>query len=332
MIISKTPFRISFFGGGTDYPAWFEHHGGKVLSTAIDKFCYINCRYLPPFFKHKYRIAYSAVETVQSVKDIQHPAVRAVLEYMKSEKGLEIHHDGDLPARSGLGSSSSFTVGLLNTLHAMKGEYRSSEQLAKEAIHIEQDVLHEHVGSQDQIAAAYGGMNKIEFYPDGNFDVEPIIVDPHRLEMLQSHLMFFFTGVSRFSSDIAKSKIENIKDCTTNLHLIGKMVDEGLSILGSTSTPLTEFGQLLHEAWQLKRKLSNKVSSSHIDEVYGAACSAGAIGGKITGAGGGGFILFFVPPEKQENVRERLSKLTYVPIRFEQSGSRIVLYQPNGLK
>jgi len=331
MIISKTPFRISFFGGGTDYPAWFEHHGGKVLSTAIDKFCYITCRHLPPFFKHKYRIAYSTVETVQDIKDIEHPAVRAVLDYMGCDQGLEIHHDGDLPARSGLGSSSSFTVGLLNSLHAMKGEYRSSEQLAKEAIHIEQDVLHEHVGSQDQVAAAYGGLNRIEFFPDGSFDVAPIIIEPPRLELLQSHLMFFFTGLSRFSSDIAESKIANIKNRTADLHEIGQMVDTGLDILGSAA-PLNEFGQLLHEGWKIKRNLSDKVSNSHIDEIYEAARSAGAIGGKITGAGGGGFMLLFVPPEKQKNVRERLSKLTHVPILFEQSGSRIVLYQPNGLK
>ena len=258
--------------------------------------------------------------------------MRAVLDYMGCEQGLEIHHDGDLPARSGLGSSSSFTVGLLNSLHAMKGEYRSAEQLAKEAIHIEQEVLHEYVGSQDQIAAAYGGLNRIEFFSDGSFDVAPVIVEPSRLETLQSYLMFFFTGLSRFSSDIAESKIANIKDRSAELHAIGQMVDAGLDILGSAHTPLEEFGHLLHEGWKTKRSLSDKVSSLQIDEIYGAARSAGAIGGKITGAGGGGFMLLFVPPEKQKNVRERLSKLTHVPIQFEQSGSRIVLYQPNGLK
>jgi len=332
MIISKTPFRISFFGGGTDYPAWFENHGGKVLSTTINKFCYLSCRYLPPFFKHKYRIAYSKVETVQSIKDIEHPAVRAVLDYMGCEQGLEIHYDGDLPARSGLGSSSAFTIGLLNSLHAMKGEYRSSEQLAKEAIYIEQQVLHEYVGSQDQIAAAYGGLNRIIFFPDGSFDVIPVIVNASRLETLQSHLMFFFTGVSRFSSDIAKGKITNIKDRHMELHEIEQMVDVGLDILGSAHTPIEEFGQLLHEGWKVKRSLSEKISNSHINEIYDAARSAGAIGGKITGAGGGGFMLLFVPPEKQQNVRIHLSKLTHVPIAFEQSGSRIALYQPNGLR
>ncbi len=331
MIISKTPFRISFFGGGTDYPAWFYEHGGKVLSTTIDKFCYISCRYLPPFFKHRYRVVYSRVETVQEFRDIEHPAVRAVLGALECDQGLEIHHDGDLPARSGLGSSSSFTVGLLNALHAMRGEYRSSEQLAQEALHIEQVVLGEHVGSQDQIAAAYGGLNRIDFFPGGRFDVAPIIIDPSRLEQLQRHLMFFFTGISRYSTEVAGSKIANIKRRGSELRELGQMVDAALGILGSVHRPLDEFGALLHEAWKIKRGLSDKVSNSYIDELYASARSAGAIGGKITGAGGGGFMLLFVPPEKQASVREQLSKLTYVPIRFESSGSKIVLYQPNGL-
>lgn len=330
MIITKTPFRISFFGGGTDYPAWFEEHGGAVLSTAIDKFCYISCRYLPPFFKHKYRIAYSKVETVNQIDEIGHPAVRAALKYMDCTQGLEIHHDGDLPARSGLGSSSSFTVGMLNALYAMKGECRSAERLAEEAIHIEQNMLQEHVGSQDQIVAAYGGFNKIEFYPDRSFSVSPVIIAPSRLQELQSHLMFFFTGLSRFSSDIAASKVANIKDRSAELHEIRQMVDAGLDILGSSHAPLEEFGRLLHEGWERKRSLSDKVSNSEIDQVYATARAAGAIGGKITGAGGGGFMLLFVPPEKQAKVRESLSKLIHVPIRFEKMGSRVVLYQPNG--
>lgn len=331
MIITKTPFRISFFGGGTDYPAWFEEHGGAVLSTTIDKFCYISCRYLPPFFKHKYRIAYSKVETVNKVEEIEHPAVRAVLQYMDCTEGLEIHHDGDLPARSGLGSSSAFTIGLLNALYAIKGECRSAERLAEEAIHIEQQLLKEHVGSQDQIVAAYGGFNTIEFFPDRSFSVSPVIVAPSRLQELQSHLMFFFTGLSRFSSDIAASKVANIKDRCAELHEIRQMVDSGLDILGSAHTPLEEFGRLLHEGWERKRSLSDKVSNSEIDQIYAAARAAGAVGGKITGAGGGGFMLLFVPPEKQARVRESLSKLIHVPIRFEKTGSRVVLYQPNGL-
>lgn len=331
MIITRTPFRISFFGGGTDYPSWVKEHGGAVLSTAINKFCYISCRYLPPFFDHRYRVAYSKVETVDNVSEIEHPAVRTILEYMDCTKGLEIHHDGDLPARSGLGSSSSFTVGLLNALHALKGEYRSAEHLAHEAIHVEQHLMQEHVGSQDQIAAAYGGFNTIEFHPDQTFSVSPIIVSSSRKQELQSHLMFFFTGLSRFSSDIAKSKIANIKDRSAELNAIRQMVNAGLDILGSSHTPLDEFGRLLHEGWERKRSLSNKVSNLEIDQIYATARSAGAIGGKITGAGGGGFMLLFVPPEKQVDVSKSLSKLVQVPIQFESTGSRVVLYQPEGL-
>jgi len=331
VIITRTPFRISFFGGGTDYPSWVKEHGGAVLSTAINKFCYISCRYLPPFFDHRYRVVYSKVETVDKVSEIEHPAVRTILEYMDCSKGLEIHHDGDLPARSGLGSSSSFTVGLLNTLHALKGEYRSAEHLAHEAIHVEQDLMQEHVGSQDQIAAAYGGFNTIEFHPDQTCSVSPIIVSSSRQQELQNHLMFFFTGLSRFSSDIAKSKISNIKNRSAELHAIRQMVNAGLDILGSSHTPLDEFGRLLHEGWERKRSLSEKVSNSEIDQIYAIARSAGAIGGKITGAGGGGFMLLFVPPEKQANVSESLSKLIHVPIQFESTGSRVVLYQPEGL-
>ncbi len=334
MIISKTPYRISFFGGGTDYPAWFQNHGGQVLSTAIDKFCYLSCRPLPPFFDHKFRIVYSKVETVQAINEINHPVVKSVLDYLEfsDQYGLEIHHDGDLPARSGVGSSSSFTIGLLNALHAMRGEYRSAEQLAKEAIYIEQQALHEHVGSQDQVAASYGGLNKIKFFPDGSFGVTPLIIDPDRITELQDHLMFFFTGLSRYSSEIAGSKINNINNRFSELKVMGEMVNEGINLLSSTKTPIVEFGRLLHEGWQIKRNLSDKITNPEIDDIYQASLSAGAIGGKITGAGGGGFMLLFVPPEKQKDVREKLSHLIHVPFRFEPAGSRIVLYQPNGLK
>lgn len=331
MIISKTPYRISFFGGGTDYPEWYERYGGAVLSTTIDKYCYLTCRYLPPFFSHKYRIAYSKVETVSRLDDIEHPVVRAALKNMQWNKGLEIHHDGDLPARSGLGSSSSFAVGLLHALHAMNGSYCSAEQLAKEAIHIEQKILEEFVGSQDQVAAAYGGLNKIEFFKDGDFSVTPVVINQDRMELLEKHLMFFFTGVSRYASKIAESKIANIKNRYSELTAMRQMVEEGIEILGSRSTQIDSFGKLMHEGWKFKRSLSDKVSTFEIDEMYQTALSAGAIGGKITGAGGGGFMLLFVAPEKQADVRRRLSKLTHVPIKFDKSGSRIVMYQPNGL-
>ncbi len=331
MIISRTPFRISFFGGGTDYPQWSRKYGGSVLSTTIDKYCYISCRYLPQFFEHRFRIVYSEIENIQEISQIKHPAVRAVLGWMKCDTGLEIHHDGDLPARSGLGSSSSFTVGLINAIMALNGRYITKEQLAKDAIHIEQDVIQENVGSQDQISAAYGGFNRIVFNPDGSFDVAPIIIDRPKLHVLEKHLMLFFTGLSRYASDIAKVQIENLKSHETELGRMQEMVDEAIGILNGDGSLLDDFGRLLHESWIHKRSLSDKVSTPLIDEIYAAAREEGAIGGKILGAGGGGFLLLFVPPELQPNVKERLGKLVHVPILFENSGSKIVLYQPDGL-
>lgn len=331
MIITRTPFRISFFGGGTDYPTWFQQHGGVVVATTIDKYCYISCRYLPPFFEHKYRIVYSRIENVVDPAEIQHPAVRAVLQHMGCKSGLEIHHDGDLPARSGLGSSSSFTVGLLNVLKALDGSYISSDELAALAIRIEQDVIEENVGSQDQISAAYGGFNRIEFLRDGGFRVDPIILQKDRLESFQDSLMLFFTGFSRIASEIAKSKIDNIRHRQAELMRMKEMADESISILNGSGS-LDGFGHLLDQGWQYKKSLSDKVSTREIDQMYVAAREAGALGGKLLGAGGGGFMLFFVRPEDQPRVRERLNKLIHVPFRFENSGSRVVLYQPNGLQ
>ena len=331
MIITRTPFRISFFGGGTDYPAWFQQHGGQVLSTTIDKYCYITCRHLPPFFDYKHRIVYSAIENVRHWDEIQHPAVRAVLGGSNCGKGLEIHHDGDLPARSGLGSSSSFTVGLLHALAALKGRYVSKKQLASNAIHIEQEVIGENVGSQDQIAAAYGGLNRIEFTRNGNFEVSPVIVRPQRLRELQSHLMLCFTGFSRIASEIAKSQIESIRQRDVELHRMAEMVEEAVRILHSRSSRIDAFGELLHEGWLHKKSLSDRVSTPEIDEIYQTALDAGATGGKILGAGGGGFLLLFVKPALQQRVREKLDHLVHVPFSFDDSGSRVVLYQPNGL-
>jgi D-glycero-alpha-D-manno-heptose-7-phosphate kinase len=330
MIITRTPFRISFFGGGTDYPAWYQEHGGIVLATTIDKYCYISCRYLPPFFEHNYRIVYSRIENCKSVDQIEHPAVRAVLKYMVCDLGLEIHHDGDLPARSGLGSSSSFTVGLLNALMALNGNHISCEELARKAIHIEQDLIKENVGSQDQISAAYGGFNRIEFLRDGSFKVDPVILRKERLDEFQDHLMLFFTGFSRIASEVAKSKIDNIKSRTAELQLMKEMTREAISTLQS-SAPIAEIGRMLDQNWKYKRSLSDKVSTSEIDQIYETAIKAGAIGGKLLGAGGGGFMVFFVQPENQKKVREALGRLIHVPFRFENSGSRVVLYQPNGL-
>jgi D-glycero-alpha-D-manno-heptose-7-phosphate kinase len=302
-----------------------------VLSTAIDKYCYITCRHLPPFFDYKHRIVYSAIENVRHWDEIQHPAVRAVLGWSNCGKGLEIHHDGDLPARSGLGSSSSFTVGLLHALAALKGRYVSKKQLATNAIHIEQDVIGENVGSQDQIAAAYGGLNRIEFTRNGGFEVAPVIVRPQRLRELQSHLMLCFTGFSRIASEIAKSQIDSIRQRDAELHRMSEMVEEAVRILHSRSGRIEEFGELLHEGWLLKKALSDKVSTPEIDAIYQRALEAGAIGGKILGAGGGGFLLLFVKPALQPRVREALDHLIHVPFSFDDSGSRVVLYQPNGL-
>lgn len=331
MIISRTPFRISFFGGGTDYPAWFRENGGVVLATTIDKYCYISCRYLPPFFEHKYRIVYSKIENVKEASQIEHPAARAVLEWLKCDRGLEIHHDGDLPARSGLGSSSSFTVGLINAIMALNGRYISKEVLANNAIQIEQDILNENVGSQDQVSAAHGGFNHIEFKRDNTYDVMPVVLPKSKLDTLEGNLILFFTGISRFSSEVAKTQIENIKQREPELRRMKEMVGEALSILNGGEDGLDDFGRLLDEAWQNKKSLSDKVSNSTIDQIYEEAVAGGALGGKILGAGGGGFILFYVKPENQSKVKDRLKGLIHVPFHFESSGSRIVLYQPNGL-
>ncbi len=329
MILTRTPYRISFFGGGTDYPAWYRNEGGAVISTSIDKYCYINCRHLPPFFDHKYRIVYSAIENVMEPSEIQHPSVREVLRYMCCDQGLEIHHDGDLPARSGLGSSSSFTVGLLHALKALNGEQVCHDSLAKMAIHVEQNLIKESVGSQDQVAAAYGGFNRIDFHRNGDFSVAPIILPEARLQTLQDHLMLFFTGFSRIASEIAQSQIQNISARHSELTQMMQMADEAMSVLQSSGS-LDDFGALLHEGWCLKKSLSNRVSNPDLDHIYDTAIAAGAMGGKLLGAGGGGFMLFFVKPELQRQVLECMSDLVHVPFRFENSGSRVVLYQPNG--
>ena len=329
MIITRTPFRISFFGGGTDYPAWYRENGGAVLTTTINKYCYINCRHLPPFFEHKHRIVYSKIENVKDVSKIQHPAARAILQFMDVEEGVEIHHDGDLPARTGLGSSSAFTVGLLHALYALKGEMKPKFSLASEAIHIEQDIIKENVGSQDQVEVAFGGFNKISFNQGGSFQVNPITLKKDKLQQLQDHLILYFTGLSRFASEIAKEQIENINKKKNELSAMYQMVDEAIKILNSSNTEISEFGKLLNESWKLKRTLSSKISNLRIDEIYEAACSAGAIGGKLLGAGGGGFMLFFAKPEDQPKVKQRLKNLLQVPFQFENQGSQTILYQPN---
>jgi len=331
VIITRTPFRISFFGGGTDYPSWYRKHGGAVIATTIDKYCYITCRRLPPFFEHKHRIVYSHNEEVRHISEIKHPAVKAVFQWANVEDGLEIHHDGDLPARSGIGSSSAFTVGMAHALYGLHGQMVSKSTLAKDSIHIEQNLIGENVGSQDQVSAAYGGFNRIDFYRDDSFEVTPVIIPLPRRNELSSHLMLFFTGHSRIADEIAKSQINNFDSRETELNRIREMVDESIAVLTDSRVSIDEFGRLLDLSWKYKRSLSDRVSTPEIDQIYEEALQAGAIGGKILGAGGGGFMLLFAKPEKHTAIRERLKRLVHVSFNFDDSGSRIVLYQPNGL-
>jgi len=298
-----------------------------VLGTTIDKYCYITCRYLPPFFEHKYRVTYSRIEMTESISEINHPSVRESLGFMNIENGIEIHHDGDLPARTGLGSSSSFTVGLLNVLYALKGVMPTKLQLATEAIHIERDLNRENVGSQDQVLVAYGGLNRIDFDRNGTPQIVPATIKQERLDLLHKHLMLFFTGFPRIASDIAAEQIEQTPNRKRELTRMHKMVDEAVAMLNS-NTDIDEFGKLLDEAWKLKRSLTDKITTPEINDIYEMAREAGATGGKLLGAGGGGFILFFVKPENQANVKMRLHKNLCVPFKFEKFGSQIIFYDP----
>lgn len=325
MIICRTPFRVSFFGGGTDYPNWYRQHGGAVLATTIDKYCYITCRYLPPFFEHKYCIVYSKTECCQTIDEIRHPSVREVLRYLGITRGVEIHHDGDIPARSGMGSSSAFTVGLLHALHALLGEMRGKQQLAEESIHLEQEILKETVGSQDQVLAAHGGFKHISFLQNGDISVRPVTVGADRQRELESHLMLLYTGIIRTASNIADSFVPTLDDKRRQLRFMKDLVDEGMSIVGG-SQDISAFGALLHEAWEAKRSLSPTVSNAQVDGMYEQARAAGAIGGKLIGAGGGGFLLLFVPPDRRAAVRDTLCNLIHVPFRFESSGSQIIFF------
>ncbi len=331
MIITKTPYRISFFGGGTDLNQWFNQNGGAVISTSIDKYCYISCRYLPNFFDHNFRFVYSQIEDVIEIDEIKHPAIKGILKYLNWKEGIEVHHDGDLPARSGLGSSSSFTVGMLNALSALQGKHISKNELAKQSIFVEQKILNENVGCQDQIAAAYGGFNKIEFYGEESFKVSPIIVPQNRLDNLEGNLLLFFTGISRFASEIEKSKIVNFNSKQSELTKMHEMVDISIDILTNQTKDINDFGLLLNEGWSYKKKLSNLVSNDEIDIIYNKAIKSGALGGKLLGAGGGGFILFYAPKELHGKIIKELDHLIHVPFKFENYGSTVALYQPNGL-
>src|SRR5271165_5632323 len=327
MIICRTPYRISFFGGGTDYPSWYHKHGGAVLAATIDKYCYLTCRYLPPFFEHRIRLVYRKIETCKTIEDIAHPVVRETLKHLQFERGLELHHDGDLPARSGMGSSSAFSVGLLHALHALSGRLRTKMQLALESIHIEQDIVGETVGSQDQVMAAFGGLRYVQFHTDGKVTADPLPLPHLRLAHLHSHLMLFYTGIPRNASDVARTYVHKLEARRRQLESMRRMVEESVDILVS-GLDLAPFGQLMHEAWQLKRSLSAHVSTPQIDGLYERARRAGALGGKLTGAGGGGFLLLFVPPEKKSSVRKALAPLLEVPFHFESAGSQIIFYEP----
>ena len=326
MIISRTPFRISFFGGGTDYPIWYEKNGGQVLSATINKYCFITVRYLPPFFKYKHRIRYYQHEETNSIDEIKHPSVRECLRYLKIERGIEIIHNADLPAQSGLGSSSTFTVGLLNALHALQNYMPTKRELALEAIKIEQDKIGEMVGSQDQTAAAFGGINKISFSSSTNIEVDPIIISSKRRENLEEKLMVFFTGFARNASEIAKEQIKITNKKEKELNRMIQIFNQGINILTNEKESLDKFGELLNEQWKLKRSLTDKISNKEIDDIYEAGINAGALGGKLLGAGGGGFMLFYVPLDKQEKVKSILKAKLFVPFRFEHTGSKIIYY------
>ena len=328
MIVTRTPLRISFFGGGTDYPVWYREHGGAVLSTTIDKSCYITTRWLPPFFEYHSRISYSKVENVSSNSQIEHPSVRACLEHMGITDGVEVHHVADLPARTGLGTSSAFTVGFLLGLYALKNQMRGKQALTAEAIHVERDLLQEAVGAQDQASCAHGGFNRIDFHTNDSIEVNRILAEPSRLAELEQHLALYFTGFARTASEIAKAQLKATPNRQKELTEMLQMVDEAEDIVTNPNRSLNEFGRLLHQGWQLKRSLTEQISNSNIDEIYEAGLSAGALGGKLLGAGGGGFMLFYVPPERKQAVRTRLKNLLCIPFAFSSRGSDVAVYEP----
>jgi len=322
LIITRTPYRISFFGGGTDYPAWWKEHGGSVLGTSIEQYCYITCTPRLPFFDFKHLISWSRYEAVQTLDEIEHPSVREVLKYMGDDQGFDIRTVGQLPARSGLGTSSAFTVGLLNAMHGLNGNSISQLDLAKEAIHVEQNLIKEAVGCQDQVLTACGGLNRVEFRADESIEIKPISLSQQHKEDFESHLMLVFTGIARNASEVAQVQIEKTRDRTAELNQIMAAVDEGEKLL--MASDWNAFGKLLHEAWQIKRSLTSKISNPTIDGIYETALGSGAIGGKLIGAGGGGFMLLFIDPDKRSQVKESLNTLLQVDVKLNSSGTEIV--------
>ena len=327
MIITKTPFRMSFFGGGTDMEEYFRENGGAVLSTTFDKYCYVNVRHLPRFFEWSNELTYSKTEKTKTIEEIQHPAIRNAMKMLDMHE-LRLTYEADLPARSGLGTSSSFAVGMLNAFYALKGKYADKKKLADEAIYLERVLCDEAGGWQDQIAASFGGFNRINFNSDG-YEVHPVIISPERKRRLNDNLMMFFTGFTRFSSDVQKkNKVGENEDKKARLNKMYELVDEAEAILTDKHRDLDDFGRLLDTTWRLKKGTGSAVSTGSIDELYEKGMQAGALGGKLLGAGGGGFLVFYVQPEKQEKVRAAMKDLMYIPFKFEDGGTQVIYYGP----
>ncbi|MBO7050610.1 MAG: kinase [Bacteroidaceae bacterium] len=326
MIITKTPFRMSFFGGGTDMPSFFNEHGGAVISSTFDKYCYVNVRHLPPFMPYYSELVYSKIERVNRIDDIIHPAIREAMRMLDIHE-IRLTYEGDLPARTGLGTSSTFAVGMLNAFYALKGKQVGKRKLAQDAIYLERELCKESGGWQDQIAAAFGGMNRIDF-ADNQFKVTPIIIHPDRKALLNQSLLLFYTGISRFSAEVQKDTMSNQKDKTAELKEMLQLVNEAQAILEDKHSDFNDFGRLLDHTWRLKRKTGGKISNDSIDDLYEKGLKAGALGGKLLGAGGGGFFLFYVEPDKRQSVIDALDNLMHVPFCFENEGTSIVHYNP----
>ena len=326
MIITKTPFRMSFFGGETDMPSFFNEYGGAVISTTFDKYAYVNVRHLPPFMPYYTELCYNRFERVNNLDDIEHPAIREAMRMLDIHE-IRLTYEGDLPARTGLGTSSTFAVGMLNAFYALKGKYVGKRKLAEDAIYLERELCKENGGWQDQIAAAFGGLNRIDF-ANNQFKVTPIIIHPDKKKVLNNSLMLFFTGVSRFSSEVQKDTMSNQEEKLAQLKEMLSLVNDAQNILESKHSDLNDFGRLLHHTWELKRKTGGKITNGSIDALYERGLKAGALGGKLLGAGGGGFLLFYIEPDKRENLLKELDELMHVPFQFEDEGTSVVHYNP----
>lgn len=327
MIITKTPFRMSFFGGGTDIESFFREHGGAVISTTFDKYCYVNVRHLPRFFDYTTHLTYSKQEYVNDVEEIKHPAIRNAMKMLDMHE-IRLTYEADLPARSGLGTSSSFAVGMLNAFYCLKGKYADKKKLADEAIYLERELCREAGGWQDQIAASFGGMNRIQFNTDGTYEVRPIIIYPERKKQLNENLLMFFTGFTRVSSDMQKANTAGYKERIRQLQNMCGLVNEAGAVLEDKHGDLDDFGRLLDKTWRLKRQTGGAITTKFIDNLYEKGIAAGALGGKLLGAGGGGFLLFYVQPERRMSVMEAMKDLVYVPFCFEDGGTQVIHYTP----